>query len=172
MIKKKSKDLITEWVYPVIIAIILAFIINKFIIFKIQIPSGSMIPTINIGDNLFAHRVYNVKNLDRGDLVVFKFAPKDELYIKRLIGLPNDIISIANGVVSINGEILEENYVKNQLDFNGEYIVPEGKYFFLGDNRFNSTDSRFWENPYIDAKDIKGKAFVKVYPFNDIGFVE
>lgn len=172
MSKEKSRNLILEWIVPILTAIILAILINKFIIFKIQIPSESMVPTINIGDNLFVHRVYNIKNLNRGDLVVFNFEPKDELYIKRLIGLPNDTISITNGIVSVNGEILEETYVKNQSDFTGEYVVPHGEYFFLGDNRGNSTDSRFWEDPYINAKDIKGKAFIKVYPFTDMGFVK
>lgn len=59
-----------------------------------------------------------------------------------------------------------------QSEINGEYKVALGKYFFLGDNRSNSFDSRYWENPYIDFKDIRGKAVVRVYPFNDIGFVE
>lgn len=170
--EKYLKNLINDWIMPVFFAVIIAFLINKFIIFKIQIPSESMVPTINVGDNLFVHRVYNTKNLHRGDLIVFYFEPKDELYIKRLIGLPNDRITINNGIVSINGEVLIEDYVKYQLEFNGEYVVPEGEYFFLGDNRDNSTDSRYWENPYIDSKDIKGKAFVRVYPFNNIGFIE
>lgn len=164
--------LISDWIIPILIAVILAFLINKFVIFKIEIPSESMIPTLNIGDKLFASRIYNLENLNRGDLIIFNFEPKNKLYIKRLIGLPNDEIIIKNGVVSVNGEVLTENYVKNQEAFDGHFKVPSGKYFFLGDNRSNSTDSRYWEDPYIDYTDIKGKALIKVYPFSDFGLIE
>ena len=91
--------------------------------------------------------------------------------IKRLIGLPNDKIVIDNGIVRVNGEVLNEYYIQNQDYFTGEYTVPEGKYFFLGDNRGNSFDSRYWTNKYIDFNDIEGKAFVKVFPFDDFGFI-
>lgn len=170
--KKIKSNFLNEWVIPILIAIIITILVNRFIMFKVTIPSESMVPTLNIGDNLFASRVYNTKNLNRGDLVIFYFEPKDELYIKRLIGLPNDEINITNGVVTVNGEVLVEDYVKNQLEFDGDFKVPEGSYFFLGDNRANSGDSRFWDYPYIESKDIKGKAFVKVYPFKEIGFVK
>ena len=170
--KNRLKNVFCYWIIPIFIAVILTFLINKFIIFKIEIPSESMVPTLNIGDNLFATRVYNPENLKRGDLVIFYFEPKNQLYIKRLIGLPNDEIVISNGVVSVNGEALIEDYVENQEEFTGKYKVPDEKYFFLGDNRANSGDSRYWKTPYIDSKYIKGKAFIKVYPFKDIGFVE
>ncbi len=173
----KSKEnflinLISDWLIPIFIAIILAFFINKFVIFKIEIPSESMVPTLNIGDKLFATRIYNPEKLNRGDLIVFNFEPENKLYIKRLIGLPNDEIVIKNGIVSVNGEILIEDYIKNQEEFNGNYKIPLGKYFFLGDNRSNSNDSRYWKNPYIDYKDIKGKAVIKVSPFSDFGLIE
>lgn len=170
--KSNFKKIIMEWLSPILIAIVIAFIINKFIIFQVEIPSGSMIPTLNKYDRLFVRRVYNKEKLERGDLVVFYFEPKDDLYIKRLIGLPNDKIVINNGIVTVNGEVLIEDYIKEAGDFNGEYKVPEGEYFFLGDNRTNSNDSRKWKYPYIKAKDIKGKAVIKVYPFSEIGFIK
>ena len=164
---KRIKDILE---YVLIIVAVLLF--RQFLYSPIRVSGESMVPTLNVDDRLFAHRVYNPENLDRGDLVIFYFEPKDELYIKRLIGLPNDEITIRDGIITINGEELVEDYVINQLTFNGDYKVPEGSYFFLGDNRANSGDSRFWDYPYIEAKDIKGKAFIKVYPFNDIGFVK
>lgn len=79
--EKYSKKLILDWIIPIVIAVILAFLINRFIIFKIKIPSESMVPTLNIGDELFANRIYNPDNLDRGNLVVFNFEPEKKLYI-------------------------------------------------------------------------------------------
>lgn len=170
--EKYIPKLISNWIMPIGIAIIIAALINRFIVFKIKIPSESMVPTLNIGDELFASRIHNPEGLKRGDLIIFNLESKDKLYIKRLIGLPNDEIIIKNGIVSINGEVLIEDYIESKDEFNGEYKVPLGKYFFLGDNRSNSFDSRYWKNPYIDFNDIIGKAFVKVYPFNDIEFVD
>lgn len=170
--KNNFRKIFIEWLIPILTAAIVAFIINKFIIFQVEIPSGSMIPTLNEDDRLFVRRVYNRENLERGDLVVFYFEPKDQLYIKRLIGLPNDEIVINNGIVTVNGEVLIEDYIKETGDFSGEYKVPEGEYFFLGDNRTNSNDSRYWEYPYIKSSDIKGKAVIKIYPFNEIGFIK
>ena len=161
-----------NWVLPVIIAVVLAVLINKFLIFKVYIPSSSMEPTLNVGDNLFVTRVYNPEKLHRGDIVVFDSKELNETVIKRLIGLPGDTIKIDGGVVYVNGKKLDEPYVKNPMDTYGEYKVPEGKYFFLGDNRANSNDARFWKNPYIDGSDIRGKAQIRIYPLNRIGLLE
>ena len=149
----------------------LALLIKQFLIFKVYIPSGSMIPTLNEGDQLFVTRVYNLDNLKRGDILVFDSDELDDVLIKRLIGLPGDKIKIVSGTVYVNGEELEEDYVKNSDHVSGEFEVPEGKYFFLGDNRAISYDARRWENPYIDGSDIRAKAQVRVYPFSDFGFV-
>ena len=97
---------------------------------------------------------------------------KGEVLIKRLIGLPGDKIQIKNGVVFGNGEQLKEDYVKNNLIYNGTFEVPAGKYFFLGDNRANSEDSRFWENPYVDESQIEGKARIKYYPIKDFEIIK
>ena len=170
--KKSLRSFINNWITPSLFVIALVFFINTFLFFKVEIPSGSMLPSLNIGDKLLAKRVYDLKKLNRGDMIIFYFEPEDRMYIKRLIGLPNDEIVIKNGIVSVNGEILLEDYVKNQKEFSGEYKVPLDKYFFLGDNRADSFDSRYWDNPYIYHKDIKGKAIIKIYPFNDIEFIE
>lgn len=167
-----KKGFIREWGIPIISAIIIAFLINKFLLFKVVIPSESMVPTLNIDDRLFVTRVYNLDNLKRGDIIVFYSEELQADLIKRLIGLPGDKIKIENGVVSVNGEVLKEEYIGTSDNFNGEYEVPEGKYFFLGDNRLWSKDSRYWINPYIDGEDISGKAQIKVYPFSEIGRIE
>lgn len=170
--KNPAKTFITEWAIPIIAAIVIAVLINKFLVFKVLIPSESMVPTLNVDDRLFVTRVYNPENLERGDIVVFESDELNETLIKRLIGLPGDKIKIENGIVYVNGEKLEEDYIGENDNFNGEYEVPEGKYFFLGDNRLVSKDSRYWVNPYIDSDHIIGKAQIKVYPFSEIGKIE
>lgn len=173
MSKSNEKSgILYDWIIPIVTAVILATLINKFIVFKVKIPSESMVPTLNVGDRLFVTRVYNRDKLERGDIVVFYSREEDESMIKRLIGLPGDEVVITDGVVTVNGETLVEDYIGTPDNFNGTYYVPEGKYFFLGDNRLRSKDSRYWINSYIDGKDIKGKAVLKVYPFSDIGFIE
>lgn len=170
--ENKKNGFFYEWGIPVIVAVVLAVLINKFIVFKVYIPSESMVPTLNVDDRLFVTRVYNEEKFERGDILVFESEELGEKLIKRLIGLPGDKIVIENGQVSVNGEKLIEPYIGNEDRFNGEYEVPEGKYFFLGDNRLWSKDSRYWNDPYIDGKDIIGKAQIKVYPFSEIGRIE
>ena len=167
-----KKNLIT-WVKCIALALVLSLAIKEFVIFKVYIPSESMFPTIKKHDQLFVLKMYELDNLKRGDIVVFKSEELDDLLIKRLIGLPGDEISIDNGKVTINGEVIEENYVENN-DFNytGKFKVPDDKYFFLGDNRSNSNDSRYWNNHYIDSKDIIGKALIRVYQFKDFGSIK
>ena len=170
--KVKKSNFFSDWIMPIVIAVILAALINKFLIFKVKISSESMVPTLNVGDRLFVTRVYNLENLKRGDIVVFRSEEKDEDMIKRLIGLPGDKIVINDGIVTVNGETLEENYIGTVDNYSGEFTVPEGKYFFLGDNRYWSLDSRYWDEPYIDGSEIKGKAQIKVYPWKDFGKIE
>jgi len=161
-----------EWVIPILSALIIAFLINKFLFFNVYVPTGSMIPTINENDKGLVSVIYNTNNMKRGDIIVFYSQEFSETFIKRLIGLPGDKIEIKNGIVFINGEQLQENYVKNKDKYNGTFNVPEGKYFFLGDNRPNSKDSRLWKNPYVDSSDIKGKLQFRFYPFKDFGIVK
>lgn len=171
-IKETKKNFFFDWVIPIFIAIVLAICINKFLIFKVYIPSSSMVPTLNVGDRLLVTRVYNPEKLQRGDIVVFDSDELNETVIKRLIGLPGDTIKIDGTAVYVNGKKLDEPYVKYPLESYGTYKVPEGKYFFLGDNRANSNDSRFWKDPYIDADKIQGKAQIKIYPLSQIGFLK
>ena len=171
-IELKKTNFFTEWVVPILIALVLAFLINKFLIFKVKIPYESMVPTLNVGDRLFVTRIYNPEKLKRGDIVVFHSDEKNEDMIKRLIGLPGDKVVIKDGIVTVNGETLKENYIGTADNYSGEFEVPEGKYFFLGDNRYWSLDSRYWENPYIDGSKIKGKAQIKVYPWSEFGKIK
>jgi signal peptidase I len=156
-----------EWIIPIVAAIGIAFLINKFLVYNVYIPSESMVPTLNVGDKLMVTRVYDTNKIKRGDIIVFYSEELDEILIKRVIGLPGDHIEIHNGVVNINGEDIKEDYIKNNENYDGIFDVPQNKFFFLGDNRIRSNDSRRWINPYIDASNIQGKARLKFYPFKD-----
>jgi signal peptidase I len=136
------------------------------------VPTRSMIQTINLNDKILVKRIHNFDNLKRGNVIVFYSDELKETLVKRLIGLPGDKIDIKNGVVFVNGEKLEEDYVKNKDDYNGSFEVPQGKYFFLGDNRPVSLDARYWKEHYIDSSKIEGKAQFIFYPFKDFGMLK
>ena len=164
------KNLMQEWIIPIIAALIIFFIIHTFIFFQIRVPSESMYPTIKIGDRILVTRVYNKSKLKTGDIIVFQSQEKNLTLIKRLIGTPGDEVKVNDiGEVYINGKKLDETYVVNKSNVSKEFKVPAGKYLFFGDNRAVSDDARLWNNPYIDGKDIKGKAQVIVFPFKRFG---
>lgn len=165
-----AKDgLFREWIVPIIAAIGIAILINKFLVYNVYIPSESMVPTLNVGDKLMVTRVYDTNKIKRGDIVVFFSEELNEILIKRVIGLPGDHIKIHDGIVNVNGVDIKEDYVKNNEKLDNKFDVPDNKFFFLGDNRSRSNDARRWINPYIDASNIQGKARIKFYPFEDFG---
>lgn len=165
----KKNNFFKEWVIPILSALVIVFLLRQFVFFNVYVPTGSMIPTINLNDKILVTRIHNYNNLKRGDIIVFYSDELGETLVKRLIGLPGDKIEIKNGKVSVNGEELSEDYVKNKDQYNGTFEVPQGKYFFLGDNRPVSNDARYWQNHYIDSSKIEGKAQFTFYPFSDFG---
>jgi len=171
--KLDKKAIIKEWLLNFIVIGGLAFLILKFVGHGVYIPSESMVPTLEVNDRLIVSRVYKPEKLEQGDIITFHCDEYgDKLLIKRLIGLPGDTIEIKDGIVFRNGDQLEEEYVKNnEDDYNGYFEIPKEKYFFLGDNRAGSDDARYWDNPYVDAKDIKGKVQMRIYPFTEVGRV-
>ncbi|MCR4657645.1 MAG: signal peptidase I [Lachnospiraceae bacterium] len=162
------KTEIREWIIVIEIAVILAVILNMFLVVNAVIPSASMETTIMTGDRIFGNRLaYINSDPQRGDIVIFRF-PDDEkqLFIKRVIGLPGETLFIQDGKVYINGSEtpLDEPYVNGEpLGDYGPVTVPEGAYFMLGDNRNNSADSRYWNNPFVYRDKILGKAFFRYY---------
>lgn len=186
---------ILSWVEVIVVAVALALFIDNVIIINATVPSGSMEKTIMTGDRVLGTRFsYWFSEPRRGDIVVFKY-PIDEAlgkntkFIKRIIGLPGETVEIMDGVVYINGEALQEDYINGTwTDENDgfQFHVPEGEYLMLGDNRNNSSDSRWWARiaiskglasdmeeaeafSYVPRKKILGKAYVRYWPITLIG---
>ena len=173
--KKKGENesparTVLEYVISIGIAIVAALLINNFILLNAKVPSGSMENTIMTGDRLFGFRLsYLFSEPERGDIVIFKY-PADESvnYIKRIIGLPGETVTIKKGKVYINHSDtpLKEDYLKEEwlvLNDGMEFEVPEGYYFMMGDNRNNSKDSRYWNNTYVARDKILAKAIFRYW---------
>lgn len=188
------KSEIISWVEVIAVAVILALLIDGFIIINATIPSGSMEKTVMTGDRVLGTRfAYWFSDPKRGDIVVFKY-PVDEAlgkntkFIKRVIGLPGETVEIKNGAVYINGEKLQEDYINGTWKVRNDgytFEVPEDHYLMLGDNRNNSY-ARYWPEialregatsdpeealsfSYVARKKILGKAYFCYWPFRDFG---
>lgn len=151
----------------IIQAFIIVWILTTFVLINANIPTGSMNNTIPTGARVFASRLHTIfSDIERGEIIIFKYPDNtDVIYVKRAIGLPGDTIEGKNGEVYINGEILDEPYVKDKIavDF-GPYTVPEDSYFMMGDNRLNSNDSRYWRNTFVTKDLVMGEALLQYYP--------
>jgi len=168
-LKKNNKFLyqVVDWVESIVVALVLALIIRQFAFQTSEVLSGSMIPTLLIKDrvivNKLVYRYYG--KLERGDIVLFRSTiqpPRD--FIKRLIGLPGEQILIRGGHVLINGKAIDQSkwpIIWDNSNF-GPYKIPENSYFFLGDNRPDSFDSRFWGA--VPKANIIGKAELLIWP--------
>lgn len=181
--KKTKKQILWEYTKAVITALILALFIRAYFIQAFKIPSGSMIPTLQIGDHILVNkfiygttipfsdkRVLVFRKPKRGDIIVFKY-PEDPSrdFIKRVIAVEGDVIESRNKVINVNGNPVNEPYTQHTdttlkprgiepRDNFGPYIVPKDKLFMMGDNRDQSYDSRYWG--YVDLKEIRGEALV------------
>jgi signal peptidase I len=157
---------------------VLALLFRTFVVQAFWIPSGSMLPTLQVGDRVLVAKFWNwFATPSRGTIYVFKY-PEDRKrdFIKRIIAVPGDTVDIKTGVVYVNGSPVDEPYVvkKDQYtlrpnEFYPEvpFIVPPDRYFALGDNRPSSQDGRFWG--YVPAHDIHGPAFFRYWPLTRIG---
>ncbi|MDO4614042.1 MAG: signal peptidase I [Lachnospiraceae bacterium] len=167
---------ILEYVGMIGAVVVIAFLLETFIVINARIPSASMENTIMTSDRIFGNRLaYINDDPKRYDIVIFKY-PDDEsqLFIKRVIGLPGETVEIIDGKVYINNsaEPLDDSFCPEtpEGDF-GPYVVPEGSYFMLGDNRNHSRDSRYWDNTFVSKDAILGKTIFRYWPITEIGTI-
>jgi signal peptidase I len=162
---ERLKAEIKETAESLVIAVILALIIRAFIVQAFYIPSGSMEPTLNVGDRILVSKfIYHFRQPVYGDVVVFKF-PGDTSrdFIKRVVGLPGDVISVSEGKLHRNGKPITEEYIKERIYYDfGPVEVPPGNLFVMGDNRNNSNDSHEWGT--LPRANLLGKALVVYWP--------
>lgn len=166
-----------DWILVFVGAVLFAIIIRTFLFQAFSIPSGSMLPTLPVGDRLIVNKLsYRVHDIRRGDIVVFERPTTPQAlscyrdasvhdFIKRVVGLPGDKIHSEGGIVYINGKALTESYLSKDVDRGddiAEQTVPKNAVFLMGDNRAVSLDSRC-AGP-IPEKDIVGRASVVFWP--------
>jgi signal peptidase I len=162
---KNEKGFLAELFETILMAVLIFVVINTITI-RVTVINYSMRPTLDQGYYLLVNRLaYRFGEPKRGEIVIFHHNGDDsEDYIKRMIGLPGDRVVITDGTVSVNGQALIEPYRADQGHSNGEWVVPEGQYFVLGDNRNHSSDSRDWG--FVDKDWMVGKALVVYWPFD------
>ncbi len=179
-VQKLRKTVVGEYIEAIFWAGCMALLITTFIIQAFKIPSGSMLETLQIGDHLLVNKfLYGLKDPFSdayliqgvhpkvGDIIVFRY-PKDPSidYIKRVVGVPGDILEMKDKQLYRNGIQINEPYTQHSQpmvmipirDNWGPLSIPDGKYFVMGDNRDDSLDSRFWG--FVDHKNIRGKAWI------------
>lgn len=151
---------------------LLLFLAINAVSARIKVDGFSMEPTLQNGEFIIVNKMaYEWGEYTRGDIVVFHFPknPKQE-YIKRVIGLPGDEITIRNGQVTVNGTTLDEEYIMAPPSYAGSWTVPDHSLFVLGDNRNNSSDSHNWG--WVDKDLVVGRAVFVYWPPSDWGLIE
>ncbi len=186
---KPSGRFLVELVGVVVVAILVAVLLRTFVVATYSIPSGSMEPTLKIGDRIVVDKLsYHFHGVDRGNIVVFTTPSNENCagppvsdLVKRVIGLPGETISLHDGNVYINGRLLPEPFLppevrhdtypgpsNNAFALRQPYRVPPGEVYVMGDNRPQSCDSRYW-GP-IRESTIVGEVDIRIWPLSRLGF--
>ena len=185
----RSNRWIVELVGVVVVAVVIAIVLRTFVVATYSIPSGSMEPTLQIGDRILVDKLsYHLHGVDRANIVVFATPPKENCagppvsdLVKRVIGLPGETISLSSGRVVINGHVLSEPWLPPATRsattagpsaapyaLRRPYTIPSGEVYVMGDNRTQSCDSRYW-GP-IPESTIVGKVDLRIWPLSRFAF--
>jgi signal peptidase I len=181
--KSKKKSIWNSWIGDLIWVAMVAFVIyllHVYVLINARIPSESMQNTIMIGDRIYGNRLAYINHgPKRYDIVIFHYPDDPEqLFIKRVIGLPGDKIDIHDGKVYVNDspQPLTDSFCPEPGATEGgnleyPFVVPEDSYFMLGDNRLHSKDSRYWQNTFVQKDQILAKAVLRYWPLNKFGLI-
>jgi len=171
-----KRSVVAELAESILVAVVLALVIRLFILEPFYIPSGSMIPTLEVGDRIIVCKFcykYGLDDPSRGDVIVFRY-PVDPSrnFVKRIIAVGGETVAVRNSRLYINGEAVPEPYLPVGFKFGdfGPLYVPPGSYFVMGDNRNYSEDSRKWG--FLDRDLIIGKAVAIYWPLDRLGVVK
>jgi len=178
-VNRPQRRVVIEWGVILIIAVLASFLVRMYAVQTFFIPSGSMEPTLHVGDRILVNKLsVRFGTINVGDIIVFKAPPTEHCddgsysdLVKRVIGLPGQIITSKGNTVYVNGKPLKEPW-KYWPDLNPaikKLKVPANNYYVMCDNRANSCDSRFWGT--VPRSDIIGKAFFRMWPLSRVGFL-
>jgi signal peptidase I len=174
--QENKMSLMKDFIIPIVIALAVVLLLRTFVVGMYYVPSGSMIPTLEIKDHVVVTKFnYHMHEPERGDIVVFKYPPNERSgekeidYVKRLIGLPGETVEIKQNTVFVDGQPLSEPYINSDTAMPDmePITIGEGEYFVMGDNRNNSSDSRVWG--CVPREDLIGKAQVIYWPVSRAG---
>ena len=179
--RRREPGIIREilgWIFYIIVILVLTYVIITYVGQRTSVSGASMETTLSDGDQLLVDKLsYRFQDPKRFDIIVFPYQYKEDTYfIKRIIGMPGETVQITDkGEILINGEELGESYGREVIKDPGLASDPitlgEDEYFVMGDNRNYSKDSRFPDVGNIKRADIIGKAWLRIYPFDKIGFI-
>lgn len=170
-----------DFVIIFVCALLLSLLIKTFLIDNRLIPTSSMVPTVPVGGRILVNRlVYDFGEPQFQDIVVFEPTDstkievgRDDDMLKRVIGLPGDVVQVTGSQLYINGQAIEEPYLAETMLYEfGPVTVPEDNVLLLGDNRNASFDAHMWSNPFVPMDNVKGKAFFLYWPVNQFGFLK
>ncbi len=175
--KKSIGREILDWIVFIAVVLILSWFVVTFVGVRTVVEGQSMEPTLQDGNNLIVDKLsYRFRDPKRFEIIVFPYQYEENTYyIKRIIGLPGEMVQVKDGAVYIDGEKLDERYGAESMESAGIAEEPiklgDDEYFVLGDNRNHSSDSRDPSVGILKREDLLGRAWVRIYPFDEMGFV-
>ena len=172
-------SILVEWILFIAVILVLTYLVITYVGQRTRVRGDSMETTLNSGDSLIVDKIsYRFRDPERYDIIVFPYKYEEHTYyIKRIVGMPGETIQIIDGYVYIDGELLESDIYGNEvMEYASLASTPialgEDEYFVLGDNRNHSSDSRDPSVGVLTREDLIGRAWLRIYPFDEMGVIK